>query len=347
MGDFEAYIDAVASQGSHVGKVHQFLKLLEQLFEVQHTDYELEQQVKSSRLQVRGRIDTVIGDVVFEFKTNLTKELGDAENQLAKYLAVFYEKAPERPCVGIATDGIFFRVYRPVAWKAGHCELDLIERQDLRQFDEKHGLLWLDRYLFRRAPKQPTEEDISARFGIGSPTYRVASGALATWWKAVKGEPSIALKFELWQRQLTIVYGEGVGNDALFLQHTYLATLAKLLAAVAFKNPVGNIAGVLTGAHFASIQIHNFVEEDLFYWMLHPDVEQPATRFAERLLEQLREYDPAGFSEDILKGLYQKLVDPEVRHDLGEYYTPDWLAESMLRRVASETPQARILDPAL
>jgi len=33
------------------------------------------------------------------------------------------------------------------------------------------------------------------------------------------------------------------------------------------------------------------------------------------------------FSEDVLKGLYQELVDPEERHELGEYYTPDWLAE--------------------
>ena len=28
----------------------------------------------------------------------------------------------------------------------------------------------------------------------------------------------------------------------------------------------------------------------------------------------------------MLKILYESLVDPDQRHDLGEYYTPDWLA---------------------
>lgn len=345
MGALQSYVAAVVSQGSHVGKVHQFLKLLESVFQIDETEYELEQQVKSTFLQVRGRIDTVIGDVLFEFKSNLVKELADAEEQLSKYLAVFHEKFANRPCLGIATDGLTFRVYRPV-FLDGTPGLDLIERQDIRQLTEEAALLWLDRYLFRRAPKQPTEEDISARFGAGSPTYMLAMVALKEWWKRVKGESSVALKYELWQKQLTVVYGEGVGSEELFLQHSYLATVAKLLAAIAFRQPVQDVGAVLTGAHFQNIQIHNFVEEDLFYWPLHPAIHSEASRLAERLLEQLREYDPAGFNEDILKGLYQQLVDPQVRHDLGEYYTPDWLAELMLRTVLPEQPTIRVLDPA-
>src|SRR3970282_1790727 len=98
MGAVAEYVSTVASQGSHVGKVHQFLRLLESVFQLKETEYEIEQHVKSTRLQVRGRIDTVIGDVLFEFKTNLIKELGDAKGQLSKYLAVFHERPPGRPC---------------------------------------------------------------------------------------------------------------------------------------------------------------------------------------------------------------------------------------------------------
>lgn len=341
----QGYVSAVAAQGSHVGKVHQFLNLLEKLFKISEVDYELEQHVESSELQVRGKIDTVIGDVLFEFKTNLAKELRDAEEQLHKYLTSFKERFRNRPCVGIATDGLSFRVYR-LSDKGAPAKLEEIERQDLRQLSDEGALLWLDRYLFRRAPKQPTEEDISARFGATSPTYKLAMIEMRQWWDRVREEPGVAIKYELWGRQLTVVYGEGVGNEELFLQHSYLATFAKLLASLAFRQPVGDTAAVLTGAHFASIQIYNFVEEDLFFWPLHPSVKKEAVRFSERMLDQLREYDSKGFNEDILKGLYQELVDPQVRHDLGEYYTPDWLAQLLLQRVLPEQPEARILDPA-
>lgn len=59
------------------------------------------------------------------------------------------------------------------------------------------------------------------------------------------------------------------------------------------------------------------------------------------LITNLRE-----LSEDILKSLYQELVDPETRHDLGEYYTPDWLAQRMVEHILKDNPRASILDPA-
>ena len=46
----------------------------------------------------------------------------------------------------------------------------------------------------------------------------------------------------------------------------------------------------------------------------------------------------------MLKHLYQELIDPETRHDLGEYYTPDWLAELTVERLKYKG--GRFLDPA-
>ena len=49
----------------------------------------------------------------------------------------------------------------------------------------------------------------------------------------------------------------------------------------------------------------------------------------------------------MLKKLYQYLVPKKIRHDLGEYYTPDWLAELVLRETGYEgDPSKRALDPA-
>lgn len=56
--------------------------------------------------------------------------------------------------------------------------------------------------------------------------------------------------------------------------------------------------------------------------------------------------DPAE-SRDLLKQLYQQLFPKSVRHDLGEYYTPDWLAELVLDELGYDgNPDKRLLDPA-
>ncbi|MGD0518125.1 MAG: N-6 DNA methylase, partial [Thermoguttaceae bacterium] len=67
----------------------------------------------------------------------------------------------------------------------------------------------------------------------------------------------------------------------------------------------------------------------------------------------LEEYSPslveedASLSGDLLKTLYQELFPRPLRHRLGEYYTPDWLARHVLDQVGygSQTEQ-RLLDPA-
>lgn len=341
------YLALVRAQRSHVGKVVQFIRFLENTFQVGGVDYEVEQRVDDARLQLRGWIDTVIGDTLFEFKTNLRRELADAENQLRSYLAVFHQRSGERGCVGIATDGVQFHVYAPQFQDGGLPELKPIELCDLGRLSGEDAVLWLDRYLFRRTPRVPDERDVAARFGAGSPTYRLTLSTLSTWWDQLKSEPPVALKYEVWQKQLTVVYGEGIGSEELFLQHTYLATLAKLLASVIFgRGSLDNELEILTGAYFRGLGVENFIEEDLFSWMLRPETQAPAVRVLRDLRSQLGQYDPSGFTEDVLKGLYQELVDPQVRHDLGEFYTPDWLAEYMLRKVLGDEPVRRMLDPA-
>jgi hypothetical protein len=69
----------------------------------------------------------------------------------------------------------------------------------------------------------------------------------------------------------------------------------------------------------------------------------PATR---RLVQQLLNYDLPALSEDILKTVYQELVDPATRRDLSEFYIPDWPAERMLRQTLTSNPKQTVLDPA-
>ena len=70
------------------------------------------------------------------------------------------------------------------------------------------------------------------------------------------------------------------------------------------------------------------------------------------MAQKADEYDPStlsvdpGESHDLLKVLYQNLIPQKLRHDLGEYYTPDWLASHVLDLVAYDgNPDTRVLDP--
>src|ERR1019366_10437040 len=106
------------------------------------------------------------------------------------------------------------------------------------------------------------------------------------------------------------------------------------------------------GSIFRHLSITNFLEGDLFAWYL-PVWNDSIETWIRSLVSQLDSYNPGTMSEnptesrDLLKKLYQQFFPRSVRHDLGEYYTPDWLAEYLLDRVnCTANPDDRILDPA-
>jgi SAM-dependent methyltransferase len=70
---------------------------------------------------------------------------------------------------------------------------------------------------------------------------------------------------------------------------------------------------------------------------------------AEPLFRRLCEYGLPQEPADLIKDLYLDLFPPSVRHRLGEYYTPDWLAEKLLAETLREDlgdASKRVLDPA-
>jgi len=99
-----------------------------------------------------------------------------------------------------------------------------------------------------------------------------------------------------------------------------------------------------SGEAFREWGIQNFLENDFFSWILRVGTDF-VVDFSRHLIYHLRSFDLTKLDEDILKGLYQALVDPEERHDLGEYYTPDWLAETIVRDLVGDLEKS-VLDPA-
>ena len=102
-------------------------------------------------------------------------------------------------------------------------------------------------------------------------------------------------------------------------------------------------AALLSGRALADAGILGAVEADFFDWPLRlpagaelvRQVAQGAARFRLRDVET-----------DVLKILYESLIDPDQRHDLGEYYTPDWLAARVVAAAVDAPLAQRVLDPA-
>jgi type I restriction-modification system DNA methylase subunit len=162
-------------------------------------------------------------------------------------------------------------------------------------------------------------------------------------------------------------------QELLFCVHTYFALLMKLIAAellslreTAFTSSLTSdlvhasndelkrqIEDIENGGIYARKGITNFLEGDFFRWYLDA-FDSPELRDAIREVARgLSEFEPATSTidpistRDLLKKLYQYLVPQEVRHRLGEYYTPDWLAELLLNEVGYHgNTRKRFLDPA-
>ena len=119
------------------------------------------------------------------------------------------------------------------------------------------------------------------------------------------------------------------------------------------------LAELEEGGIFATIGIKNFLEADYFAWYLDEWDDEIATRIHE-ISTALMNFEPATVElkpervKDLFKHLYQNLVPgknagekADVRGKLGEFYTPDWLAELLMDETSySGDPDKTVLDPA-
>lgn len=64
------------------------------------------------------------------------------------------------------------------------------------------------------------------------------------------------------------------------------------------------------------------------------------------IARRLSTFDWTQVDHDVLKALYESVIDAETRHKLGEYYTPDWLAQKMVEENVTDPLKQKVLDPA-
>jgi SAM-dependent methyltransferase len=302
-------------------------------------------------LQAKGRADALLGRTVFEFKSDLRSEKAAAEEELTRYLADRESAAGER-FVGIATDGL---TYVPYALREGR----LVEFggfklarsgivvptavQTASRVEPISFLSWLESVVAIAPQLAPDPETVRRELGRESLAYAVAQSELSLLWAEVVDRPDVQVKRQLWAGLLQKVYGSSVDEDDLFFQHTYLTIVAKTMATRVLGIALPEPDDLLTGRAFHDVGISGAVESDFFDWILSAPEGADLVR---RVCHQVVRFRLEDVREDVLKGLYESLIDPEQRHDLGEYYTPDWLAARVCGRAIDRPLEQRVLDPS-
>jgi len=344
------------SANTHPAKLLVLSSLLKELFGVRLEELipGVESKLGSKLWGIRGSADLIFSNVVFEIKVDLQAELDDAKEKLMKYFQVLHEREPQRKHIGIATDVIEFAAYIPVIKNGKVVSLSKIGAVNIAEAPSAESVLWLDSFIFSKPKIRPSAQDLRWRFGPDSPTYCVSVDELTSLWSKVKDERDVALKLDLWARNMEIVYG-GRPEVASFIDHTYLVTLVKLIVYLRLSgdNVVreDKLRRVLTGEYFSSYGIANLIEEDFFAWMLHPDIVDDALQLVSEVTKELLRYDLSQIDEDFFKEIYQEIVKRSERHRIGEYYTPEWLVELTLKESMelyenTHEGMPRILDPA-
>lgn len=343
------YIHDVKSKHQENAKAFAFSSFMQRVFGVESKDLDFEKSIKTEVMQMRGRIDAVFGNIIIEFKKDLSLGLETAKEELLKYFQAYLEKS-ETNFLGIANDGIHFKVFYPIINSNQVTDVEEIDEIDLEKSSAKEIFLWFDSYFFSTEKIVPTSEDIRKRFGLDSPTFATIHRKLDELFEKALIDKRTEIKFQSWNRYLEIVYGDKPNEKKLFFKHTYLSTFVKLLVHVKISGGkpgmFDEIVPILYGNTFTNAGIKNFMEEDFFSWILAPNIKKQSSKLFHKLLQEIYVYDLEKIDEDVLKELYQELVDPDVRKLLGEFYTPDWLAQSMVKEIFEKEPTKSVMDPS-
>ncbi|HNQ59506.1 MAG TPA: N-6 DNA methylase [Bacteroidales bacterium] len=307
----------------------------------------------------RGSADTLYNNIIIEFENDLKVSYQHAKEQLAGYLLGQFRSGKGYNFTLIVSDFINWKVLAPDISCLDKLD-DLHENELILNeiksasfvLDESNAeefYYWIDRFLFKEEKQKATLKSIEESFGYQSSVFIESFRELNNWFNEAKKYGIVQVSFEQWYKFLSIAYGSFDGSESIFLIHTYLSIFAKMLAYAVVSNDDyisdDEMREILNGSIFQSYNISNFVDNDFFHWV-NGDRDYLKLKNVFRLIAQeISTFNFSNVDEDILKGVYQELIDIDTRHSLGEYYTPDWLCERIVNEYEFKKTD-RILDPA-
>ena len=239
--------------------------------------------------------------------------------------------AARAPWIGVVTDGHDWHAW---LWPAHGGEPERFLRSRAFSAGSELELLgWLHRILHRAQGKPPVPADpyttvfqpylarlrnMAASEQVGTTATRARNTQRALWYDMLKGSGMVPAESDATE---------------LFVRHTFLVAVARAVVATLDGTPSGTDRDPVGAA---------FNDGFVSWAALTPDGEQ----WADDIFDAADSFDWRARPRDVLRGMYEAVINPTHRKSFGEYYTPDWLAEFVVERVCDDAWCRRAVDAA-
>ena len=305
----------------------------------------------------RRAVDLTALDTFIEMKRRVGSGQGfspDAKNvkQLDDYLDASQLEGKGRLRTGILTDGKHWLLRWPNAGE--------VKTQRPYGFVLDNAEKWVPLYEWLRDEAlvslediPPDKESIEKHFGTLRLAYERDIAALRKLYDGVANEETIRVKRRLWEDLLRTALGEIAQTrdkmDDLFIRHTYLTTVIGIVVQASFGMDVRLMAerdpaDLLLGREFYSrTSLRGVIESDFFAWPTEVKGHEP---FLKTLARRVCKFDWKNAPNNAAALLYETVIPPDERRQLGEYYTPAWLARAMVRELVTDPLSQRVCDPS-
>ena len=303
----------------------------------------------------RRAVDLTALDTFIEVKRRLGTVGGFSPNpdyvrQLDDYLQQS-QQAGKGVRMGVLTDGKYWLLRWPGAGEVKTAPPNgfVLESKD----DWLPLYEWLrDKALTPLDNLTPDRETVPEHFGPASPLYQRDIDGLRQLYSRNLDKETVKVKRRLWHDLLRTALGEIARSDdeldGLFIRHTYLTAVVGMVVQASFGIGIRELAESDPADLLQGRELHRrtglqgVLESDFFSW----PAEVGGLPLLKALARRVARFDWAQAPTDIAVLLYETVIPPEERRQLGEYYTPAWLARAMIGELVTDPLSQRTLDPA-
>lgn len=131
----------------------------------------------------------------------------------------------------------------------------------------------------------------------------------------------------------------------IFCLETYYSIILRIIGFKAIEKNINYSESLFDDTTYKDKGIKNYKCKEYYDWFLNIEGIQPLIKeiFAEINIDDIRHHD------DFISIMYEKIFPKQVRHGLGEYYTPFWLSSYVIEAVTlgdTERAVKKYIDPS-
>ena len=318
-------------------------------------------EINGKKSKTTGRIDTLKGSLLIEYKTSLknVQQLQTAESELQKYVSgLVNKKKSVSKC--LSTDIQKWREYDVTIPQLSRklipedIILTLKAEYDFDSSDPKKFLEITERLIYHDVAILASADLLTKKFGLKPKIYTNFIKILKKLWEKEKSKSENKLCLRLWSEYVENCFSKSAKiNHKNFLEHTYLVILSRMIAATALSTTQEQtrpefVKEVISGKFFSNHRVENFVTEDFFKWIMSEEVLTSLNQELESVHNELQKIDfRSALKFDLLSELYEEIIPHNIKAEYGGIFTPTWLADKIVQEIPNCKKISKIiLDPA-